>query len=414
MNKKLIIVFLLILNHTQLIITAPGDLDTTFGNAGVTLTPVSTEDIISGLAVQTDNKILIAGSTKTSDPELFLARYTASGILDTTFNTTGIQTLLVDDRTEVNGIVLQSDGKIVVAGFAVDTQTNMFVARYTTAGVLDTTTFNATTGYNTQSIGEGATANAVALQSIGGNAGKIIIAGSAVINGVPRFALARFSTAGALDATFGTSGITTTEIGTIASIAAIAIDTSDNIVVVGNADNQITLARYTSSGVLDGTFGTAGIFQPTIGYPAIAYDIAIDSTGKIVVVGSAFVTDTNYSLVFRCTTSGALDGTFGTGGIVTTSILYGSEFYSVLIEPAPVADYVTAAGYAIGALSNENSLVQYTSAGVLDSAFGTSGITVTPAGDTTFIKDIKLQSTNNIITTGLTDGTFYVSRYIGS
>lgn len=408
MNKKLIITFLLILNHIQFIIAAPGDLDTTFANAGLRLTPVSTEDIISGLAIQTDDKILIAGSTKASDPELFLARYTTSGILDTTFNTTGTQTLLVNNRTEVNGIVLQSDDKSVVAGFVFDTQTKMFVARYTTAGVLDTS-FNGT-GYNTQSIGEGATANAVGLQSTG----EIIIAGTAVIGGIPHFALARFSTAGALDATFGTSGITTTEIGTIASIAAIAIDGSDNIVVVGNANNQITLARYTSAGILDGTFGTGGIFQPTIGYSSIAYDIAIDSAGRIIVVGSAFVTDTNYSLVIRCTSSGALDGTFGTGGIVTTSILYGSEFYSVLIEPAPVADYITAAGYAVGALSDQNSLVQYTSAGVLDSAFGTSGITLTAAGEFSLIKDIKLQSTRNIITTGLTNDTFYVSKYIGS
>lgn len=407
-NKYYILILSLI--HFYLV-SGPGDLDITFGTQGFTLIPMSRNDIPENIAIQADDKSIIVGSTHTTDNELFLARYTSNGVLDTlTFNsagaTPGTQTLMVGSRSEGNGIALQGDGKIVVAGFAIESQTNILIARFNTDGSLDTAGFNSANGYNTLSVGTGATANALGLQSTG----QSIVAGASVIDGSPQFTVARFNTNGTLDTTFGTSGITTTSIGVIASIQALVIQADDKIVVVGHADNQPTLVRYNADGSIDTGFGSSGIFQPSLGMPAVVYDIALDSIENIIVVGSAVISGIDQSLVFRCTSSGALDPSFNGTGIVTTSILYGSEFFSVSIQPY---DYICAAGYAKGALSDQLSIAQYTDAGLLDTGFGTNGITTTILGTDSFVQAIGEQSTSDIIVFGTTNGVFYVGRYVG-
>jgi uncharacterized delta-60 repeat protein len=403
--------------------------DPLFGNQGFTITPYSRQDFSKALAIKSTGQIVLAGSVTLLGSQLFLAQYTTAGILDITFNssgsTPGTQTLLVGSRTEGNALAIDSSGNILVAGFAVQSQTNMFLARYTSAGILDTS-FN-TTGYNTLSIGSGATANAIGLQT----SGNIIVAGSAVINGIPNFAVARFTTSGALDTTFGTNGITTTQIGTLSSIASLAIDSSNNIVVVGNANNQITVARYTSSGALDNTFGTGGVAQPNIGSPAIAYSVIVDGTSDIVIAGSTKINGTNQSLIMRLTSSGAFDTTFNSTGYNITPIAYGSEFYT-LVRNSSI--YYLTAGYAIGAKSYQLSLAEYfrrtatgaaigPSVGTLNTAFGrtgvggVTGVSLTSLGNIDYLNSVALQPNDPregytpIVASGITNNTFLLGEF---
>jgi uncharacterized delta-60 repeat protein len=418
--KKILCISLILHSNAFLATPAPGSPDTSFGDQGFTVTPSSRQDFSNALAVQSTGQIIVAGTTTLLGPQLFLAQYTTAGILDTTFNssgsTPGTQTLLVGSRTEGNALAIDSSSNILVAGFAIQSQTNMFLARYTSAGILDTS-FN-TTGYNTLSIGSGATANAIGIQS----SGKIIIAGSAVINGIPNFAVARFTTAGALDTTFGTGGITTTQVNTLSAIDSLAIDGSDNIIVVGNANNQITIARYTSSGALDNTFGTGGIAQPNIGSPAVAYSVIIDGT-FIVLAGSSQINGTKESLIMRLTSSGALDTAFNSTGYTITPIAYGSEFYALLRNnvSSPSLPYYVTAGYAIGMRSYQLSLAEYfqtgASAGQLNTAFGTNGISLTSLGNVAYLMSLQLQNTSSIpgyiplVVAGITNKTFLLGQF---
>jgi uncharacterized delta-60 repeat protein len=408
-------------------VPAPGILDPTFGNQGITLTPSSRQDFSKSLAVKSGGQIVLGGVTSLLDPQIFLAQYTVNGVLDTTFNSTGstpgTQTLLVGSRTEGNALAIDSSGNILVAGFAIQSQTNMIVARYTSAGILDTT-FNST-GYNTLSIGSGATANAIGLQS----SGNIILAGTAVINGIPNIALARFTTSGALDTTFGTNGITTTQIGTFASIASVAIDSSHNIIVAGNANNQITVARYTPSGTLDNTFGTGGIVQPNIGSPAVAYSVIVDritGSNHIVIAGSTKINGTNQSLIMRLTSTGTFDTSFNSTGYTITPIAYGSEFYTLVGNTSSSNTSYLTAGYANGAQSYQLSLAEYISnsatgvaVGQLNPAFGQSGVSLTNLGDVAYVKGSSLQPVPSsypsevytFIVGGITNDTFFVGRY---
>jgi uncharacterized delta-60 repeat protein len=404
---------------TAAVASNPGTLDTTFGNQGFTLTPISRADSLSSALIQTGasiNKIVIAGTTQISatgalTPSSFLAQYTTGGFLDTSsFNNTGAnpgyQTLLIGTRTQANAVTLDANQNMLVAGYAmVNNLTNLFLARYNIAGSLDTT-FN-TVGYVTQLIGSGVTASAVGVQSTG----KIIVAGTSVNSGVPAFTVARFTSAGALDSgTFGTGGFTTTNIGNISIIKAIIVDSSDKIVVAGVVDNKITIARYTAAGILDTTFNTTGILQPSITgvSSSTAYDIGLDASGNILVAGSVVQSGGTNSLLMRITTTGALDTTFNTTGYIIQSISGGSEFYSLVVQSNAS---IVAGGYAISPLANQLSLARYGLTGVLDTTYGTTGIALTSIGSVAAAQAIGLQTDQSCVTAGTADGTFYVARF---
>lgn len=406
--KRYIIIITVIVTMRQLPIHATaGQLDTTFGSSGLRSTPVSRQDNLTAITINPSDSIIITGVTQTTAPTIFLAQYTSSGTLDTTFNSggsiPGTQTLLVGSRSEANAIALDASNKILIAGLAIQSQTNFLLARYTTAGVLDTT-FN-TTGYLTYSIGTGATATGVGVQS----AGNIIVAGSSVNGGTPSFTLLRFTSSGSLDTTFGSSGITITQIGAINILNAITIQSDDKIVAIGSVDDNLTIVRYNANGSIDTGFGTSGIFQPNIDASVKGYDVALDSSGNIIISASIVQSEILKSMVIRLTSSGALDTTFNTTGYVITAIVYGSENYSVAVQSD---NKIIASGYTKGPLSNQLSIARYTTSGVLDATYGTSGVTVTDLSGDTAVYDVKLQSTNNAITGGITNGTFFLQRYL--
>lgn len=185
---------------------------------------------------------------------------------------------------EGRGVAVQADGKIVVVGFAGGGTNDMALVRYTASGVLDSGFGNG--GIVTTQIG---TINAVGLDVVLQPDGKIVVAGFAQIGGTNDVVLARYATNGILDSTFGTGGIVTTDDGGNEGAAAVALQGNGKFVVVGGANGSvrnITVARYTSGGILDASFGSGGkvnsidiSFQPT--------SVGVQSDGKIVVAGLA-------------------------------------------------------------------------------------------------------------------------------
>jgi uncharacterized delta-60 repeat protein len=99
-----------------------GDLDPSFGGDGTVLTDFGSgsSDGASALAIQSDGKIVVAGySTASGSHDFALARYWPNGTLDTTFGGDGIVTTgFGSDNDSVSALVLQPDGKIVVAGYS--------------------------------------------------------------------------------------------------------------------------------------------------------------------------------------------------------------------------------------------------------------------------------------------------------
>jgi len=177
-----------------------GTLDTTFNSTGKVTTAIgSGKDDGYCVALQTDGKILVAGNSfdGNREYEFALVRYNTDGSLDTSFNGTGTLTTDIGGGDAAHSVTVQSDGKIVAAGSTTVGNANFALVRYNTDGSLDTTFHG--TGKVTTVIGSsqnlGYIGSGVALQSDG----KILVTGYSFNTGRDYFALVRYNTNGDLD-----------------------------------------------------------------------------------------------------------------------------------------------------------------------------------------------------------------------
>lgn len=309
-----------------------GSLDATFNGIGMVTTALtvnSDEDRAHSVKLQTDGKIVISGS---SNHAFAVLRCNANGSLDTSFNGTGKVITSIGDRFAFgNSLALQSDGKIVVAGesFNVSSPASFAVVRYNTNGSLDTS-FNST-GKVTTSIGSANDiGNSVAIQIDG----KIVVAGQSGITtgGSSRFAVVRYNANGSLDTTFNGTGKVTTVLGTGNDIAySVAIQSDGRIVVAGktqiSGNYRFAVVRYNADGSLDTTFNGTGKVITSLGTSSEgARSVTLQSDGKIVVAGSSFNgTYDDFALARYNRSNGSLDHTFNGTGTVTSAIGSGSS-----------------------------------------------------------------------------------------
>lgn len=358
-------------------------------------------DYVSSVALQSDGKIVVGGSAVVDDIKQFtVIRITTAGSVDTTFGTSGFANTLIGSTSEIESIKIQSDGKIVAVGSTTEGgQAKMAIVRYNTNGTLDTSF--ATTGIVTKLIDEGCAAYDVELQTDG----KIVVGGVAV-NGSPRFCLVRYNTDGTLDTGFGTSGVVTTAIADRSIGRSVVIQTDGNIVLAGYAItattgvSQFALARYDTSGVLDSSYGTGGLVTTTIGSQAKAFSAALQADGKIVAVGSS---DSDFALA-RYNTDGTPDTGFGTSGIVVASLNGSDELRSVKIQSDGkiVAGGVSGTYFALGRFNTD---------GTLDNTFGTGGVVTDAIHTSAGINSIAIQIDGKIVVAGFDVGRAAVARF---
>lgn len=350
---------------------------------------IGTLNFANSAQVQSDDFIVAAGSSLIDNTYQFLVtRSTDTGVLDPSFGTLGAVNTQIGTEAIANDLVLQSDGKSVVVGYAmIGGQMQFTVARYTTAGILDTGTFGLGLGYVTTPIGDSANAYAIGLQSDG----SIVVAGGVNIAGQAQVVIARYTTAGVLDATFGTSaGFTITPVGQMATAFGLAVQADDSIVLCGTSDSELLIMRYTAGGILDGTFGTGGFTTDAIGAFNVSYSVVLDGLGRPVVAGTV----DNSALVARYTTTGTLDGTFGTGGATVISPGLNSLFYDLTIT---TGNGIVAAGVAddINTIS-----ARFDSSGAIDGTYGSGGVADVLFANTSAARAVNLDSNGNIVLAG--------------
>jgi len=308
-----------------------GSLDTSFGPGGIVITPVgSYDDRANSVAIQSNGRIVVAGSAYNGSVEDFaLVRYNPDGSLDTSFGPDGSGIVISPVgmvSSCASSVAIQSDGKIVVAGSASNGLNGDFaLVRYKTNGSLDDLFGPDGSGMVLTHVG---TSNdwglSVAIQSDG----KIVAAGYAdnVGNNVD-FALVRYDTDGDLDRSFGSEGKVLTPVGSFSDQAnAVAIQSDGKIVAAGStyngSDVDLALVRYDTYGHLDNAFGSGGIVITSVGSSwTHAQSVALQSDGSIVVAGGSAYDGKSYEFALvRYNTGGGLDSSFGTGGIVLTPL----------------------------------------------------------------------------------------------
>lgn len=273
-----------------------GDLDSSLFGGTVITDFFGQDDVAGAVAVQPDGKIVTAGFTfqPGSNFDFALARYNPDGTLDPDFGGGRIVTDFFGQLDIATDIAIQSDGKIVVVGQCFEsfvTDSDFAIARYNSDGNPDMT-FGVGGKVVADFFGEDDRATSVMIQP----GGKIVVAGSARNGAFLDFALARFLPDGNPDASFGSGGKTATDFaGTEDTVEDIALQSDGKIVAVGSTFHKATksnfaIARYKANGDLDSSFAFSGKLTTDFfsGFDN-ATAVAIQHDGKIVVAGSAEV-----------------------------------------------------------------------------------------------------------------------------
>jgi uncharacterized delta-60 repeat protein len=313
--------------------TSNGKPDATFGTHGSTVTAFSGGVNVTpiGFAQQPDGAFLVA--VQVIPGEMGLARFTANGVLDTTFGNAGTVTIHIPGSDSPGVLLLQPNGQIVLAGVAgsgrktVPNQTVLL--RFNSDGTPDST-FGSNGTVSTPGQGP----SSVALLSNG----DYLVLG-AEPGGM------EFGPTGALLATVTTGPIV------VAAVNGFASTTQSNgeSIMVSSVSggrrgvSEAEAARLTETGTADPAFVTTpfsytapGTVLTTLNNRSTADAVAIQSNGQILVggglTGSAGNPNPAMFGLARLNADGTLDSTFGIGGIVTTAFSGSAGITSLLIE----------------------------------------------------------------------------------
>lgn len=332
-----------------------GQIDTGFGDQGIVLQQFSPllYDQINTVIAYPNGALLVAGETRSGgigQYKFLLARYLNTGILDASFGFGGVVNqpfLGTGSYDEINALCLQSNGFVLAAGYSKDGGgQKIALARYTSAGVLDGSFGQR--GIVLQSF-LGTQHLDVGVAVIVSGDGTILVAGTSSDGGVglTKGVLLRYNTAGSLVTAFGNGGVVLQPCvgtGNQDAITCMVQQGNGSILIGGSSvdagGQKALLIRYTSGGVLDPTFGNGGIMkQPFLGVGVttdVINSIALQPDGKIVVAGATNDGAGNKYFLARYQANGVLDKTFGVAGIVKSPFIgdgNGDELHDVMLSP---------------------------------------------------------------------------------
>jgi uncharacterized delta-60 repeat protein len=344
--------------------STPGDLDPTFGGGdGKVTTDFRDMDHADGVAIQPDGKIVVAGSAEGAGGRDFaVARYHPDGSLDPTFDGDGkVTSDFASSHDQAFAVALQTGGKIVVAGetFPPSSDGAFALARYNSDGSLDATFSGDGKVSVNLAVGENDAALAVVIQADG----KIVTAGYVRRNladpSYPAdFALARFNADGTPDLDFGVGGNVTTDI------------ESDSDQAAG---------------------------------------VAIQADGRIVAAGPVHVPSATVDFgLARYNTNGSLDDTFDGDGKVTTDFGSSDSAVGVAIHSD---GRIVAAGFVLIGSYFGFGVARYNTNGSLDDTFDSDGKVTTDFGDGASVNDVAIQGDGKIVAAGETSSDFALVRY---
>ena len=407
------------------VVAAPGALDTTFGAAGTgkVFTAIGAgNDNANAMAIQPDGKIVLAGGcVNGANTDFCVARYNVDGTLDTNFNGNGKVLSPISTSDDIaSSLAIQPDGKIVLAGYCFNGANQDFcVARFTAAGALDTS-FN-TTGFVITPMGtDNDYASAVALQLDG----KIVVAGYCFVSPGYDFCAARYGANGVLDTTFNGNGRVITPVGSGDDVGNSVVVQIDGKIIVGGyckngGNNDFCLVRYKTDGVLDTTFSSGGSGKLIAGIGAnndYANRIAIQPDGKIVAAGFCYNAGANGVCVARFNADGSFDTTLNSTGKVFTAVGgINDDAASIVIQPD---GKILTAGSCLNGANSDFCLVRYFNDGSLDARFNGTGKVISTIGNgNDFAKAVAQQPDGKIVVAGYcvngANNDFCLARYDG-
>jgi uncharacterized delta-60 repeat protein len=402
----------------------PPGLDTTFGSGGLASVTLyySSSANFPGMVLQPDGKIVAVAASQTSGATWSVTRTLPNGTPDTSFGSGGTVATTFTGATGgyANGVALQPDGKIVVVGTVngVSSYDAWGIARYNSDGSLDT-------GFGNHGL---------LLIKFTGEAGwlydaAVLADGHILVSGMLQqpagFAVARLTSSGQIDTTFGTNGYASINPDpggpwTNTTGQAMIVQADGKILMTGIADfNYLAVSRFNANGSVDTAFGSSGTARiplSTLGTGFLSVsgnDLAVQGDGKIVVVGQAAhnSSSNNDFVVARLNPSGTLDTGFNGTGVATLDFAGGNdEAQDVAIQAD--GKIVLGGGAVVPGTGFFLALARFNADGTLDSTFGNNGTLLTrPPGVFERIWSMGLQPDGKLVTLAGYTSTMQVIRY---
>jgi len=373
-------------------------------------------DIGQKVAIQPDESIVIAGNSNQPDIASYdfaVTRYTKDGVLDTSFDNDGLLITEFGGVVEAYDVAIQpADSKIIVAGKKCingGTNCDVVLTRYNPDGSLDNTFSNdgkQKTDFNSRDNG---TLGGIAIQSNG----RIVVAGYMWNGGDYDFAVYRYLANGNLDKTF--SGDGRVNIGIAAGrqdfASDVAIQSDGKIVVAGYTGkpnfkkNKFAVVRLNSNGTLDKTFSGDGKLTTSFGADDYALGIALQPNGRIVVAGYSYDGLLNYMALTRYKSNGALDTSFNVTGKLKFSVVPGldSQAKDVVVQSD---EKIVVAGETNNISNYDFAVVRLNSGGDFDTSFSGDGIATVDFGADDYGRGLAVQPDGSYVVAGfINDGT---------
>ena len=247
-------------------------------------------DQAAGVAVQADDKIVAVGSTWSGNGDFAVVRYGADGSLDVSFGTAGkVTTDFAGSVDYASSVAIQSDGKIVVAGTSYNGSDDDFaVVRYNTDGTLDNQFRHGRQSnhrFRREIRQRPERRHSIRRKDCGGGAIRLT-----VTTRISPWCVTNAD--GTLDTSFGTGGKVITDIaGCNDQAYSVVIQSDGKIVVAGTSNNgsddDFAVVRYNADGTLDNSFGSSGKATTDLfGRADRARSVVLQTNGQIVVAGS--------------------------------------------------------------------------------------------------------------------------------
>jgi uncharacterized delta-60 repeat protein len=292
-----------------------GELDPEFDNDGIaTLSMGSGDTVATSLVLQDDGRIILAGVTQSGDYTLLVARLTGEGNLDNSFGDGGHLIVPFDDGdVQTAEVQITGDGKIVVAGTlkAGESATHSYCIKVTGQGLLDASFGES--GVTLIKQEGNSEVNGVALQGDG----RVMVAGSLVSEDVPRAALMRLNANGTIDESFGEQGILLLDLeGNSSAVNDIYLDATGNILVTGythdSTNFQTFIGKLGENGEVASDLGPGGYYRSRLSFWNMGNAITVLDNGDVLVTG--VVGAQNGSDIFLVTVSESEDTAAGDSG----------------------------------------------------------------------------------------------------
>ena len=384
-------------------------------NSDILSVPLSATETDRFLAVTgtTGNQYYAAGfTTVNDDSQMAVARFDLTGSLDTSFGTNGIATVNVavgsGKKAELaRSVVIQSNGEIVIAGpIEHDTaaigdaarDTDIAVARFDATGHLDPTF--GTNGIARLDLGTG-TVNGTAFRGdtawgltlLAGD--SLLIVGGKLADGAGRsdidYAVVKLTANGLVDQSFGTNGLFTVDVeqGNDSPRTAI-VQPDGKIIVSGHTEiaedtpNEVVstvLFRLTSNGQLDPTFGKNGIVNNDLGLRvAEAYDVALQGSSLVIAGYGRLASATTVDIISaRFLADGTWDKTYGDGGLTLIDVA-GQDDRSRALKILPDQRVLIVGQGKPTSSSQDGAVVLLTTNGQRDTKLNSTGVALIDFG----------------------------------